>query len=112
MFLQILVLVQRTNADWWQIRKTDGVEGFVPANYVKETEPKVSSKVVKRPMVVPEKVRVKKTVMKKEVVKKKPEKSSKLRRAPSGKNISDTRIEHYLLSKKRSLSETGILATF
>lgn len=77
-------MVQRTNADWWQIRKPDGNEGFVPANYVKEVEPKVTQKVVRRPTKVPEKVIVKKTVMKKEVVQKKKEKASKLRRAPSG----------------------------
>lgn len=80
-----MLLVQRTNADWWQIRKPDGTEGFVPANYVKEVEPKVTQKVVRRPTKVPEKVIVKKTVMKKEVVQKK-EKASKLRRAPSGKS--------------------------
>lgn len=79
-----MLLVQRTNSDWWQIRKMDGTEGFVPANYVKEVEPKVTQKVVHRPTKVSEKVLVKKTVMKKEVVQKKKEKSSKLRRAPSG----------------------------
>ena len=81
---QIMTLVQKTNNDWWQIKKSDGSEGFVPANYVKEHEPKIEKKVVQRPMKVPEKVKVKKTVMKKEVVKTKKEKPSSLRRAPSG----------------------------
>ena len=80
-----MLLVQRTNSDWWQVRKTDGTEGFCPANYVKEVEPKVTQKVIHRPTKVPEKVKVKKVVMKKEVVRKKKEKASKLRRAPSGK---------------------------
>lgn len=78
-------MIQKTNSDWWQIRKGDSTEGFVPANYVKEVQPKVSKKVVRRPVKVKEKVMVKKTVMKKEVVKKKANKASKLRRAPSSK---------------------------
>lgn len=79
-----MTLVHKTNNDWWQIRKTDGTEGFVPANYVKEHEPKVIKKVVQKPVKIPEKVKVKKTVMKKEVVKAKPERTTSLRRAPSG----------------------------
>jgi spectrin beta len=80
-----MILIQRTNADWWQVRKSDGTEGFVPSNYVKEVEPKVVQKVVRRPMKIPEKVKVVKTIMKKEVVQKKKKKSNKLRRAPSGR---------------------------
>ena len=78
------MLIQTTNKDWWQIRKGDGTEGYVPANYVKEIQPKVIQKVIRKPMTVLEKVKVKKTVMKKEVVMKKADKPSKLRRAPSG----------------------------
>lgn len=33
--------MQKTNSDWWRVTKSDGQEGFVPANYVKEIEPKV-----------------------------------------------------------------------
>ncbi|CAC5355939.1 SPTB [Mytilus coruscus] len=66
---EVLLLIQRTNSDWWQIRKDNGTEGFVPANYVKEIQPKVSQKVIRKPTKVKEKVKVKKTVMKKEVVK-------------------------------------------
>ncbi|XP_059148013.1 spectrin beta chain, non-erythrocytic 2-like isoform X3 [Physella acuta] len=80
---EVLILLQRTNNDWWQVRRADASEGFVPVNYVKEVEPKVVQKVVKQPVMVPEKVMVKKTIMKKEVVKKKKKKSAKLRRAPS-----------------------------
>lgn len=79
-----MVLVQKTNNDWWQVRKADSTEGFVPANYVKDHEPKVVKKVVQKPVKIPEKVKVMKTVMKKEVVKSKPERASNLRRAPSG----------------------------
>lgn len=79
-----MILLQRTNNDWWQIRKGDSTEGFVPSNYVKEVDAKVVQKVVKRPVKVPERVKVKKTVMKKEVVQRKKERASSLRRAPSG----------------------------
>lgn len=84
LFIQVMILLQKTNNDWWQVRKADATEGFVPANYVKEVEPKVVQKVVQQLVKVPEKVRVKKTIMKKEVVKKKKQKSTKVRRAPSG----------------------------
>ena len=86
-FLQVLILLEQTNNDWWQIRKSDGTEGFVPANYVKEVEPKIIQKVIKRPVMVPERVMVKKTVMKKEVVRRKKDISAKVRRAPSGKQL-------------------------
>ncbi|KAL5008187.1 hypothetical protein ScPMuIL_013768 [Solemya velum] len=80
---EILLLVQRSNPDWWHVRRDDETEGFVPANYVKDTEPKVIQKIVKKPTKVQEKVKVRKTVMKKEVVKRKNEDANKLRRAPS-----------------------------
>ena len=84
--LQVLILVQKTNNDWWQIRKSSGTEGFVPANYVKEHEPKVIQKHVQKPVKIPEKVKVVKTSMKTEVVKVKRERpSSSLRRAPSSR---------------------------
>ncbi|KAH9509152.1 hypothetical protein Btru_049222 [Bulinus truncatus] len=80
--VEVLILLQQTNEDWWQVRKSDATEGFVPANYVKEVDPKIVNKTTKQPVVVSEKVKVKKVVMKKEVVKNK-KKSNKLRRAPS-----------------------------
>ncbi|XP_041352702.1 spectrin beta chain, non-erythrocytic 5-like isoform X2 [Gigantopelta aegis] len=80
---EVLILLEQTNSDWWQVRKSDGTEGFVPANYVKEVDPKIIQKVIKRPVMVPERVIVKKTVMKKEVVRRKKDISAKVRRAPS-----------------------------
>ncbi|XP_067682927.1 spectrin beta chain, non-erythrocytic 5-like isoform X3 [Haliotis asinina] len=80
---EVLILLQRTNNDWWQVRKADNTEGFVPANYVKEVDPKVVQKVVKHPVQVPERIKVKKIVLQKEVVKRKSDKAAKLRRAPS-----------------------------
>jgi len=52
----------------------------VPANYVKEIEPKVVQKIVKRPVKVPMKVKVEKTGVRKELRKK----NTGLRRTPSG----------------------------
>ncbi|KAL8620004.1 hypothetical protein ACOMHN_015286 [Nucella lapillus] len=90
---EVMILLQRTNNDWWQVRKGDATEGFVPANYVKEVDSKVVQKVVKRSVKVPDKVKVKKTVMKKEVVKKKKERASSLRRAPSVRSKSNLHFD-------------------
>jgi spectrin beta len=76
--------MQKTNNDWWSARRASGQEGYVPANYVKEIEPKVIRKTVKRPVKEPVKVIVQKTGTRKEFVKKKRTPSSKLRRTPSG----------------------------
>lgn len=66
-----MILLQKTNADWWNVRQSNGHDGFVPANYVIEIEPKVVRKRGQRVLKVPEKRKVKKTVMKKQIVKKK-----------------------------------------
>lgn len=31
-----MFLLDKTNSDWWNIRKANGDNGYVPANYVKE----------------------------------------------------------------------------
>lgn len=65
---EIMILLNKTNDDWWSIRKLDGTEGFVPANYVKEIEARPV------PCLVPkmEKIRtvqkVKKTILVRQVV--------------------------------------------
>lgn len=66
-----MILLHKTNADWWNVRKSSGQDGFVPANYVIEIEPKVVRKRGQRVLKVPEKRKIKKTVMKKQIVKKK-----------------------------------------
>ena len=63
-----MILVEKTNADWWSIRKSSGDEGFVPANYVKETQPRIVKKKVQKRVKVPEKVKVKKTKTRREMV--------------------------------------------
>jgi spectrin beta len=86
--LQVMTLLSKTNRDWWNVRKSNGREGFVPANYVKEVEPKVIQRIVKKPVKVSETVKVKKTVYEKQPVPKLPKKKNKgkgIRRTPSGK---------------------------
>lgn len=33
---EVLALLDTSNSDWWRVLKHDGVEGYVPANYIKE----------------------------------------------------------------------------
>lgn len=68
-----MFLLNKTNPDWWSVRKVNGQDGFVPANYVCEVEPKIMQVSVRKPHVVKntrkvpkvkmvkQKVRVKKT---------------------------------------------------
>ena len=56
-----MFLLDKTNQDWWNIRKGSGETGYVPANYVKEIEPKLVSVEVKKPIVVKDVKKVKKT---------------------------------------------------
>ncbi len=92
-FLQTMILLQKTNKDWWSVRQATGREGYVPANYVKEVEPKVVQKVVVRPVKVQEKVKVMKTgtrpekrMVPKSSKNKKPG-TKKIRRTPSGREF-------------------------
>ena len=87
-----MILLQKTNKDWWSVRQSTGQEGYVPANYVKEVEPKIVQKMVKRPVKVQERVKVIKTGMRKEPMKREKKLSGgsgakKLRRTPSGEII-------------------------
>ena len=56
-----MFLLDKTNQDWWNIRKNSGETGYVPANYVKEIEPKLVSVEVKKPIAVKDVKKVKKT---------------------------------------------------
>ena len=60
---EVMLLLNKTNSDWWNVRKADGTDGFVPANYVREIEPKVVQVQVRRPEKIREMQRVKKTRM-------------------------------------------------
>ncbi|XP_054722410.1 spectrin beta chain, non-erythrocytic 5-like [Uloborus diversus] len=110
---EVMILLQKTNADWWNVRKTNGHDGFVPANYVTEIEPKIVRKRNQKVVKVPEKRKVKKTVMKKQIVKKKKQQlpyKKVLSRSPSKsqefiqkkqKNINESYTELIELSKAR-----------
>lgn len=65
---EVMFLLNKTNPDWWNVRKADGTDGFVPANYVREIEPKVVQVQVRRPEKVREMRRVKRTRMVKQVI--------------------------------------------
>lgn len=65
---ETLILINKTNPDWWSVRRPDGVEGFVPANYVREIEPQSVSVKVRKMEKVKSTQKVKKTVLVKQVV--------------------------------------------
>ncbi|XP_068689103.1 spectrin beta chain-like isoform X1 [Montipora foliosa] len=85
---EVFFLIAKTNKDWWSVRRLTSKEaGYVPANYVKEIEPRTVKKITKQKVVVPEKVVVKRKVKKKVKVQKQravkpktPEKKEKARR--------------------------------
>lgn len=63
-----MFLLNKTNQDWWSVRKSNGQEGFVPANYVREVEPKMMQVAVRKPERITTLKRVLKTKMMKQVV--------------------------------------------
>ena len=65
---EVMLLLNKTNSDWWNVRKADGTDGFVPANYVCEIEPVVVKVQVRHPEKMCEMQRVKKTRMVKQFV--------------------------------------------
>ena len=65
---EVLLLLNKTNSDWWNVRKADGTDGFVPSNYVCEIEPRVVQVQVHHPEKICEMQRVKKTRMVKQFV--------------------------------------------
>ena len=64
----MLILVQKANKDWWNVRNRSGKEGYVPANYVVEIQPLSHKRVVKKKVVVATPVKVLKTRTEKKVV--------------------------------------------
>uniref|UniRef100_A0A1Y9H0U3 Spectrin beta chain n=2 Tax=Anopheles dirus TaxID=7168 RepID=A0A1Y9H0U3_9DIPT len=64
----VMILQNKNNVDWWNIRKLDGTEGFVPANYVKEIEPRPVPCLVRKAEKVKVMQKVKKTILVKEVI--------------------------------------------
>jgi spectrin beta len=119
LFFQTLILLQKTNADWWSIRKSNGQEGYLPANYIKEVEPKVVKKLVKKPVRIQEQVPVKKIGYRKEkqLVAKRPslkKKDSgsggggrKLRRTPSVRSQANLHFDRENVEQRQqTINET------
>ncbi|XP_045137790.1 spectrin beta chain, non-erythrocytic 1-like isoform X9 [Portunus trituberculatus] len=79
---ETMFLLSKTNNDWWNVRKANGEEGFVPANYVRESEPRKINVRVKKEVKAPEKRMVPRTrmVKKTERVKKRKPKAPPRRR--------------------------------
>ncbi|XP_050686605.1 spectrin alpha chain-like [Eriocheir sinensis] len=65
---ETMFLLSKTNSDWWNVRKSSGEEGFVPANYIRESEPQRIKVRVKKEVKVPEKRMVPRTRMVKQTV--------------------------------------------
>lgn len=49
---EVMILLNKSNPDWWCVRKADGTDGFAPANYVKEIEPRIIQIQVRKPIKV------------------------------------------------------------
>ncbi|XP_055694009.1 spectrin alpha chain, non-erythrocytic 1 isoform X2 [Lutzomyia longipalpis] len=65
---EVMILLNKTNNDWWSVRKMDGKEGFVPATYVREIEPRTVACIVPKLEKVKTVQKVKKTVLVNQVV--------------------------------------------
>lgn len=58
---EVMFLLNKSNPDWWCVRKADGTDGFAPANYVAEIEPRIIHINIRKPEVVKTVQKVKKT---------------------------------------------------
>ncbi|KAI8126099.1 non-erythrocytic 5, Spectrin beta chain [Lucilia cuprina] len=65
---EVMLLKSKTNDDWWCVRKENGHEGFVPANYVREIEPRPVTCIVPKAEKVKALQKVKKTILVRQVV--------------------------------------------
>lgn len=60
---EVMFLLNKSNPDWWCVRKADGTDGFAPANYVDEIEPRIIQIQLRKPETVKTIERVKRTKM-------------------------------------------------
>lgn len=65
---EVMILLSKTSPEWWSVRKSNGTDGFAPANYVVEIEPRIMQIPVKKAEKVRSVQRVKKTKMVKQKV--------------------------------------------
>ncbi|KAK9716990.1 Variant SH3 domain [Popillia japonica] len=73
----VMFLLNKSNPDWWCVRKADGTDGFAPANYLKEIDPRVVQMQVRKPQKVKVMQKVKKVKMVKQKVPVKLQKQAK-----------------------------------
>lgn len=106
---EVMILINKTNDDWWSVRKMDGSEGFVPANYVKEIEARAV------PCLVPktEKVRtiekVKKSILVRQIVpvkRIKPAKISQVRPLVKRQTTTEVKDNNDSVEKRQSRINT------
>lgn len=109
---EVMFLLNKSNPDWWCVRKGDGTDGFAPANYVVEIEPRIIQLNVRKPETIKSIKKVKKTKMVKTKVPVKvhmqPSKASSKRKLDDSdsvpkriKKINDTYTELQDLAAKR-----------
>ncbi|XP_071961269.1 spectrin beta chain, non-erythrocytic 1-like [Antedon mediterranea] len=103
---ETLILIEKANKDWWNVRQSTGIEGYVPANYVKEIEPKVVTKKIPKKVKVTEKRIVKKIEMRQEVVSK--NSKPKLTRQSSLKRRASIHFDKDNIESRQQ----GIMATY
>ncbi|XP_008201528.1 spectrin alpha chain, non-erythrocytic 1 isoform X2 [Tribolium castaneum] len=60
---EVMYLLNKSNPDWWCVRKADGTDGFAPAKYVTEIEPRLLQMQYRKPETVKVMQKVKKTKM-------------------------------------------------
>ncbi|KAF5273495.1 hypothetical protein FQA39_LY07512 [Lamprigera yunnana] len=60
---EVMYLLNKSNPDWWSVRRADGSDGFAPANYVVEIEACVMQIRVRKPEKIKATQKVKKTKM-------------------------------------------------
>uniref|UniRef100_A0A1B0AD16 Spectrin beta chain, non-erythrocytic 5 n=1 Tax=Glossina pallidipes TaxID=7398 RepID=A0A1B0AD16_GLOPL len=65
---EVMLLKSKTNDDWWCVRKENGHEGFVPANYIREIEPRPVTCIVPKAEKVKVIQKVKKTILVRQVI--------------------------------------------
>ncbi|BET01245.1 Spectrin [Nesidiocoris tenuis] len=99
---EVMFLLNKTNPDWWSVRKASGQDGFVPANYVKEIEPKIMQVTVRKAEKVTSVQRVRKTKMVKTVVPVKKIIPAKQKVTPKKKVATDNQIVEKRLQKINS----------
>lgn len=106
---EIMILLNKTNDDWWSIRKMDGSEGFVPANYVKEIEARPVPCLVPKTEKIRTMQRVKKTVLVRQVVpvkRMKPLKMSQVRPLVKHRSANDVNDNDSVEKRQKRINAT------